>query len=147
MEPEVVLLPLNGQVHRHIVLSCGLKPLPQTTVSNTPFVYRSALSVCAPTTTDAPINTLQACITNGGFASLQGLNLSGCNLSYEQLTSLFQQLASAEAVLPSLKTLEVGANPGVQHEGFVAEVQELRGARRGLDVHWRVADSDAPPQQ
>jgi hypothetical protein len=104
--------------------------------------------------TAPPIEALQACLGSCGFASLQGLNVSGCNLSYEQLTSLMDQLAagssssgSGKGLAALLKTLEVGANPGVQHDGFEALVQKLREARPGLDVHWRVADSDAPPEQ
>jgi hypothetical protein len=100
---------------------------------------------------DAPIETLQACLTNGGFARLQGLNLSGCSLSFDQLKSLLQQLtvtnstAGGQVLAGALKTLEVGANPGTQHDDFEGLVQQLREARPGLDVHWRVADSDAPP--
>lgn len=101
---------------------------------------------------DAPIKALQACLTTGGFSDLQGLNLSGCALSYDQLQSLLQQLSSSSANTSSgkglagaLKTLEVGANPGTQHDEFEGLVQQLREARPGLDVHWRVADSDAPP--
>jgi hypothetical protein len=51
-----------------------------------------------------------------------------------------------KCALPLLHTLELGANAGVQEEGFEEEVSKLRAARPGLDVHWRVADSDdAPP--
>lgn len=109
---------------------------------------------------DAAITALQACLAHGGFANLQGLNLSGCSLSFDQLQSLMQQLAAAggssgsdgssgssKGLVPALKTLEIGANPGIQHDDFEGVVQQLREARPGLDVHWRVADSDAPPQQ
>lgn len=62
----------------------------------------------------------------------------------QQLTAGNQQGSTAAS---ALKTLELGANPGVQHDEFEGLVQQLREARPGLDVHWRVADSDAPPQQ
>lgn len=98
---------------------------------------------------DASITALQTCLTSGGFADLQGLNLSGCALSFDQLQSLLQQLAATASgkgfAAGALKTLEIGANPGTQHDEFEGLVQQLREARPGLDVHWRVADSDAPP--
>lgn len=101
-------------------------------------------------TADVPIAALQACLAKGGFAQLQGLNLSGCSLSFDQLKSLLQQLtanssAGGQGLAAALKTLEVGANPGTQHDDFEGLVQQLREARPGFDVHWRVADSDAPP--
>src|SRR5690348_7070645 len=72
---------------------------------------------------DAPIAALQACLAKGGFAQLQGLNLSGCGLSFDQLKSLMQQLtanssAGGQGLAAALKTLEVGANPGTQHDDF-----------------------------
>lgn len=70
------------------------------------------------------------------------------------MKSLFELLAASstsssdsKGLAAALKTLEVGANPGIQHENFEGLVQQLREARPGLDVHWRVADSDALPQQ
>lgn len=99
---------------------------------------------------DPAITALQACFARGGFSQLQGLNLSGCSLSFDQLKSLLQQLTAtssgtSQGLAAALKTLEVGANPGTQHDDFEGLVQQLREARPGLDVHWRVADSDAPP--
>lgn len=65
----------------------------------------------------------------------------------DQLAAGSSSSGSGKGLAALLKTLEVGANPGVQHDGFEALVQKLREARPGLDVHWRVADSDAPPEQ
>ncbi|WIA22055.1 hypothetical protein OEZ85_004400 [Tetradesmus obliquus] len=62
-------------------------------------------------------------------AALQQLSLFGCKLGGE----------------PDIETLELGANPGVQEEGFEELVGQLRAGRPGLDVHWRVADSDGAP--
>jgi hypothetical protein len=57
--------------------------------------------------------------------------LRGVNLSYP---------------LPARLMLEFAANAGVQEQGFEELVGQLSAARPGLDVHWRVADSDnAPP--
>lgn len=57
------------------------------------------------------------------------------------------EAVSSDGVLPSLGTLELGANPGIQDDGFEELVGQLRAKRPGLDVHWRVADSDSAPNQ
>jgi hypothetical protein len=85
-------------------------------------------------------------ISAGGFSSLKELNLAGCSLTLQQLSSVMLAVAAGGNCLPLLQTLELGANPGVQEEGFEEVVGQLRAGRPGLDVHWHVADSDnAPP--
>jgi hypothetical protein len=99
-----------------------------------------ALHIAAGSAVSALIDT----ITAGGFVTLAELNLAGCSLTLPQLSSLMNAVGGS--CLQQLQTLELGANAGVQEEGFEALVAQLRAARQGLDVHWRVADSDnAPP--
>jgi hypothetical protein len=91
---------------------------------------------------------LQVCLAGGEFGQLRGLNLSCCQLSLQHLQALVdalapqqqQQQGSAHVACPVLATLEVGGNPGTQSGGFEGAVQQLRAARPGLDVHWRVVD-------
>jgi hypothetical protein len=98
--------------------------------------------IAAGTAVTALIDSITAC----GFATLAELNLAGCSLTLPQLSSVMKAAAAGGACLPQLQTLELGANAGVQEEGFEELVGQLRAARPGLDVHWRVADSDnAPP--
>jgi hypothetical protein len=92
------------------------------------------------------ISALIDSITAGGFGTISEMNLAGCSLTLPQLDSVMKAAAAGAACLPQLQTLELGANDGVQEEGFEELVGQLRAARPGLDVHWRVADSDnAPP--
>eukprot|EP00879_Flechtneria_rotunda_P023670 GHRR01025051.1.p2 GENE.GHRR01025051.1~~GHRR01025051.1.p2 ORF type:complete len:129 (-),score=45.64 GHRR01025051.1:313-699(-) len=85
-------------------------------------------------------------ISNGKFAGLKELNIIGCDLQLEQLTAIMKAVAT-NGCLPQLNTLELGANPGVQADGFEEQIGSLRSSRPGLDVHWRVADSDNAPDQ
>lgn len=85
-------------------------------------------------------------IASGGFASLRELSLTGCGLSLPQLCTIMHAIGAGGHSLPELVTLELGANSGVQEEGFEVVVAALRAARPGLDVHWRVADSDEAPE-
>jgi hypothetical protein len=114
-------------------------------------VAAAAAAAAAATHLPTPGSAVMALIdsiTSGGFSALQVLNLAGCSLTLPQLGSVMKAVAagSSSGCLPRLQTLELGANDGVQDEGFEELVGRLRAARSGLDVHWRVADSDnAPP--
>jgi hypothetical protein len=73
-------------------------------------------------------------LASGGFADLRSFNLSCCHLSFDQLRSLLQLLAAGSSggsnpgssgssssmatAAAALRTLEVGANPGVQQDDF-----------------------------
>lgn len=96
--------------------------------------------------TGTAVTALIDSISSGGFQSLKELNVAGCSLSLQQLATLMRAVAAGSSnCLPLLQTLELGANPGVQEEGFEELVGQLRAGRPGLDVHWRVADSDGAP--
>eukprot|EP00775_Hariotina_reticulata_P001679 gene1679-2023_t len=87
------------------------------------------------------ISELIKCSGNGGFAALLELNLTGCSLQLEELQNLLQFIAGNSSVLPLLYTLELAANEGVQEPGFEELVAQLRAARPGIDVHFRMADA------
>jgi hypothetical protein len=84
---------------------------------------------------------LLKCLNNGGFAALRELNLTGCSLQPEELQKLLQSITESTNVLPELQTLELAANEGVQEPVFEEVVAQLRAARPGLDVHFRMADA------
>lgn len=81
---------------------------------------------------------LAACLSAGGqFAALEELNIAGCDIGPTGAGALFTALAAA----PQVATVEMGANPATQDDGFEALLERLREARPDLDVHWRVGDS------
>lgn len=73
------------------------------------------------------------------FGSLEELNVVGCSLQYDQLCRLLL-VVGADAQCGRLHTLEIGANPGVNNDGFEGVLEKCRAARPGLDIHWRSGD-------
>lgn len=46
-----------------------------------------------------------------------------------------------------LQSIEMGANPAVEDDNFMAAVEALRAARPGISVHWRSADQQAATKE
>ncbi|GIL46877.1 hypothetical protein Vafri_3745 [Volvox africanus] len=72
------------------------------------------------------------------WPELQELCISGTGLDMEDLKAVFGALAAGGA--PKLKSLEVGANPGVREDAFQVLLGSLRDSRPQLAVYWRSGD-------
>ena len=73
------------------------------------------------------------------FPALEDLNLCACGLSLPQLQRLLAALGSVTA-MPRVTCVALGANPGVQEEGFEGLLEEIGERVPGLEVHWRSGD-------
>lgn len=74
-----------------------------------------------------------------GAASLETLDVGAAGIGVDGLKAVFGALAAGAA--PALRTLMVGANPGVAEPDAVAEVAApLREARPEVDLAWRAND-------
>lgn len=82
----------------------------------------------------------------GAFAELAYLDLGGNDLHVEPLLALLRALGSSPELCPSLETLVVGGNPGLEdgQEEFAQAREDLFDSRPGLDIAWRAAGGGQP---
>ncbi|KXZ53093.1 hypothetical protein GPECTOR_8g84 [Gonium pectorale] len=115
-------------------------PLAVEALSRMPGLQHLSLVGCPLRASGAA--ALASSLSAGGWGSLEELCISGTGLASADAGPLFGALAEGGA--PKLKSLEVGANPAAQDDGFQALLQKLRSARDDLAVYWRSGDDPVP---
>jgi len=101
------------------------------------------LGVFANALGDSGARELAAAASDGGFAMVEELDVSGCEVSLVGMRAFLQAVQGGGVA--KLKVLLLGANPAVQEEGWEEEVHEVRKARPELDVAWRTNDPGEKP--
>ncbi|CAG9465392.1 unnamed protein product [Pedinophyceae sp. YPF-701] len=86
---------------------------------------------------------LAASVAGGGFRDLTTLVVAGNGLSLDDIRGLLRVLC-ADGAAPTLRSIEVAANPGASDEGIEAVVADVQASRPGLDVAWRATGSADP---
>lgn len=84
-------------------------------------------------------------IAGGGLQGVTSLDIGGCRVEMEQLELLFHSLMGG--AMPSLLTLVVAANPGIEHDRFEDALDALRSKRTDLEVVWSTSDPSSALQK
>ncbi|PNH12768.1 Protein NLRC3 [Tetrabaena socialis] len=127
----------------HLDLS-GTQVGPQTVqaLSRSPGLSHLSVVGCPLQSAGADALVASLCSEGGCWAELQELCLSGTGLDAAHAGAVLGGLTSGGA--PKLKSLEIGANPALQDDGFAALVDTLRAARPEVAVFWRSGDDPVP---
>mmetsp|Transcript_10232 Transcript_10232/g.62463 ORF Transcript_10232/g.62463 Transcript_10232/m.62463 type:complete len:445 (+) Transcript_10232:1541-2875(+) len=84
-------------------------------------------------------------IAGGGLQGVRSLDIGGCRMEFEQLELLFRTLMGG--AMPSLLTLVVAANPGIEHDRFEDALEALRSKRTDIEVLWSTSDPSSALQK
>lgn len=84
-------------------------------------------------------------IAGGGLQGVRSFDIGGCKMEMEHLELLFHTLMGG--AMPSLLTLVVAANPGIEHDRFEDALEALRSKRTDLEVLWSTSDPSSALQK